>query len=67
MSLPATACQASLTPVEVFGDEHGVHAGQRQGRRVSMPLIVARANGLRTKHACNMPGRVTSSTKVPCR
>ena len=30
-----------------------------------MPLIRARANGLRTKQACSMPGRMMSSTKVP--
>jgi len=28
-------------------------------------LIFARAKGLRTKHACSIPGLVTSSTKVP--
>ena len=34
MSLPATACQASLhVRVEVVGDEHRLHTGQRQRRR----------------------------------
>ena len=28
-------------------------------------LITARAKGLRTKHACSIPGRAMSSTKVP--
>lgn len=31
----------------------------------SMRVMVARANGLRTKHACSIPGRWMSSTKVP--
>ena len=31
--------------------------GSASAAVVSMPLIVARANGLRTKHACNIPGR----------
>ena len=30
-----------------------------------MPSRRARGNGLRTKHACSIPGRTTSSTKVP--
>ncbi len=31
-----------------------------------MPLMRALAKGLRTKQACSMPGRETSSTNVPC-
>jgi hypothetical protein len=31
----------------------------------SIPLMRARANGLRTKQACSMPGREMSSTNVP--
>ncbi len=30
-----------------------------------MALMRARANGLRTKQACSMPGREMSSTNVP--
>ena len=34
MSLPATACQASLTSgIEVVGREHGTHTRQLQSRR----------------------------------
>ena len=51
--------------VEVGGGEHRVHAGQRARRVVSMPRMRARAYGLRTKHACSIPGSAMSSTYVP--
>ena len=39
--------------------------GSAAAAATSMPRTVARASGLRTKQACSMPGRETSSTKVP--
>ena len=66
MSLPATACQASLTSgLRSSAMNTACTPGSASAAVVSMPLIVARAKGLRTKQACSMPGRWTSSTKVP--
>ena len=39
--------------------------GSASAADVSMPRIAARANGLRTKHACSIPGSAMSSTYVP--
>jgi hypothetical protein len=39
--------------------------GSANAAELSMPSIRARANGLRTKQACSMPGREMSSTNVP--
>ncbi len=39
--------------------------GSASAAEVSMETMRARGCGLRTKQACSMPGRVTSSTKVP--
>ena len=39
--------------------------GRASAADASMPSIRARANGLRTKQACSMPGRMMSSTNVP--
>ena len=36
--------------------------GAASAADVSMPRIAARANGLRTKHACSIPGSAMSST-----
>ena len=63
---PVPVYQASThVAVEVVGREDGVHAGQCQRGRGVDGTMRARGCGLRTKQACSMPGRVTSSTKVP--
>ena len=65
-SLPATACHASLTSgLRSAAVKTARTPGSASAAAASIPLIRACANGLRTKHACSMPGRVTSSTKVP--
>ena len=64
--LPATACQASLTSgLRSAAVNTARTPGRASAGAASMPLIFARAKGLRTKQACSIPGRVTSSTKVP--
>ena len=65
-SLPATACQASLTSgLRSAAVNTACTPGRASAAEVSMLLIRARANGLRTKQACSMPGREMSSTKLP--
>ena len=48
--------------VEVGGGEHEVHARRAQRRGRVDPADRRCANGLRTKHACSIPGSETSST-----
>ena len=66
MSLPATACQASLTSgLRSAAVNTACTPGMASAAEASIPLILAWANWLRTKQACSMPGRMMSSTKVP--
>jgi hypothetical protein len=64
--LPATACHASRTSgLRSEATNTAWTPGSASAAAVSMALTRALANGLRTKQACSMPGRVTSSTNVP--
>ncbi len=66
LSLPIAVCHCSLaSPLRSAAVNTNRTPGACCASLVSMPRIAARANGLRTKNACSMPGRTTSSTYVP--
>jgi hypothetical protein len=63
---PVPVYQASTTsPLRSSAVKTACTPGSASAAEVPMDAMRARGWGLRTKQACSMPGRVTSSVKVP--